>query len=1265
MDVLANGAGGVAEARTSLSSYPDASPLYGLIIYRRKRVVIKYIPDGTSRLLQARTAVHFQGVIEEFAPHDALLEITASEGLSDTALAASFPLHAGSATTKNLDEIAEDGEEAPATDSDRQRTASPAPSKLSRKAALERVAAIKRAAAIAQRPVASIAEELAEPSVAPVSDDLAPRPSVDSQSISADMSADMPAITPATTRQSDNFEKTNGEVDAAVTTKAVEGKDAEAPFVISSSRDNHLSGSPLLQQKYTVNNDGLGLGLNHELPRTSTDTTLTNATSLNDYGMYDFKPKIKLAPRQVQIRETKRASQVPASIRRSTAMTPAFNESPTTQEFVKPVEGVQQEEVNAVIHPKPADSPMMVHSSFSSINIPSSLDKAETQLPPRPGSSASVRSARTGPYKTPMTPERQRLMKAMEVRKRQQRKSQQVAILQSQTPAAEPIQDTTPVIPEIDETAANSAPPEPVVEQADAADVLPVPSHDLKGSDSGVGMSAETKPADESAVTLPRSDSHSEASSKDIAASIDNVSEEDDTPTPTDVRSQPLVAEPAHDASMQRVDTVAVPGDGVDIDDYPSPVEAPATTESALPSSPVTAAVAILPPTPEDDDSLVIVSRPVTPTPQEPNAAPALQQTPNANVPYDHKVLTSTYVSPTESSISTESDKIGHRTFFRESGSTLNLPPSRDGFYLDTSSEASEPGRTWLSDNSPPHTRSSSLESPNVPEDPQKRKRHGLVVPQMAPAVVGTPSSFNRTPQTGSTNDEDFEYFANATVHEATPVAVMRSPTLPSKPSLVQLRSSPPSQPTWFNSAESTSPKQLVSPVTSNFASPERLASPQIRSSTPPRAKSSHSTSSSISPDDLVAQSRKSQIGSGISERIARLAQSRSRELSPLASPASMSQLSTHSGRRPAHVAFESRSQTQPGRLTPQPFAGGNVQNRYNPPGMKQNGDGAKRQSNAYYTVHKDPETRRESVSVTARIVRPNQQAELQLPTVLQPPELSVEPPPEGRRTREPSTASTAKREPSIGSTLSRKSLESSKLKRFSFSRKSHDTRPDSSGSGLTTLRPPSPITEPVPPLPSSPTKSNRTSRFLKRMSGLSAVSRKRPTKPSPSLTASTLPEDHGMDSPMLPPAMEPSLSETMLDGSTHPFPVRIGDVNVQFPHTGLWKRRYVEIDIAGRLVFSMNNQSSIPSRHFRGPVSLYSSNAAAVASAKLGVRIFDLRSVMGLYAPRPDDMELANSVVLRLAGDEGALTIACEDARGQGALLMCKYFFPSSLSLS
>jgi hypothetical protein len=50
--VLTRGTGGAGETRAAVAHYEDKSPLYGFMLYRRRKVLVKYVPDGTSRLLQ-------------------------------------------------------------------------------------------------------------------------------------------------------------------------------------------------------------------------------------------------------------------------------------------------------------------------------------------------------------------------------------------------------------------------------------------------------------------------------------------------------------------------------------------------------------------------------------------------------------------------------------------------------------------------------------------------------------------------------------------------------------------------------------------------------------------------------------------------------------------------------------------------------------------------------------------------------------------------------------------------------------------------------------------------------------------------------------------------------------------------------------------------------------------------------------------------------------------------------------------------------------
>ena len=55
MGLLEKGNGGLAEVEEVVNRYEEQSPLYGFIQYRRRKVILKYIPEGTSRLLQGET----------------------------------------------------------------------------------------------------------------------------------------------------------------------------------------------------------------------------------------------------------------------------------------------------------------------------------------------------------------------------------------------------------------------------------------------------------------------------------------------------------------------------------------------------------------------------------------------------------------------------------------------------------------------------------------------------------------------------------------------------------------------------------------------------------------------------------------------------------------------------------------------------------------------------------------------------------------------------------------------------------------------------------------------------------------------------------------------------------------------------------------------------------------------------------------------------------------------------------------------------------
>ncbi|KAF4981949.1 hypothetical protein FZEAL_2343 [Fusarium zealandicum] len=120
VELLGCGSGGVTEVRNNVAQYEETSPLYGFLRYRRRNVLIKYLPEDCSRLIQARVAVHFNAVCERFSPYDTTFEIADSKELKDTKLSAACSLHAASGSNsssssslrrRRLVEIAEEEEE--------------------------------------------------------------------------------------------------------------------------------------------------------------------------------------------------------------------------------------------------------------------------------------------------------------------------------------------------------------------------------------------------------------------------------------------------------------------------------------------------------------------------------------------------------------------------------------------------------------------------------------------------------------------------------------------------------------------------------------------------------------------------------------------------------------------------------------------------------------------------------------------------------------------------------------------------------------------------------------------------------------------------------------------------------------------------------------------------------------------------------------------------------------------------------------------------
>lgn len=99
------------------------------------------------------------------------------------------------------------------------------------------------------------------------------------------------------------------------------------------------------------------------------------------------------------------------------------------------------------------------------------------------------------------------------------------------------------------------------------------------------------------------------------------------------------------------------------------------------------------------------------------------------------------------------------------------------------------------------------------------------------------------------------------------------------------------------------------------------------------------------------------------------------------------------------------------------------------------------------------------------------------------------------------------------------------------------------------------------------------------------------------------------------------------------PQAVDIGEVNIQFPDTLLWKRRFMRIDDKGYLVFAPGNIDS---------------------SNRNLTKRFHLTEFTTPCLPDEDRQELPNSILLDFLSGS-TLQAACESRQGQEAVLQSK----------
>ncbi|KAF2723708.1 hypothetical protein K431DRAFT_17040 [Polychaeton citri CBS 116435] len=1270
VELLSRGKGGVHECRNAISKYEDLSPLYGLIIYRRRKVLIKFIPGGTSRLLQARTAVHFSDVLERYSPYETLLEITTADGLNDTSLAASFPLHTASpaASQSRLHEISEDGEEGGGGGG--QYSLPPRPTTfqtLSSAGAIfgtQRYKAERRADQLMgpDKQSSSPQRSSSFDRSFPLSSTTSPPPSIHvtdgngsdverfTSPYASPLGSPLGSVAPTLNLGSSVTNGVEGKQEHAI--------DSRAPGKPWSSRSSSLEGKSAAIEKHLSYDPGTGVphepatkgstrepiapstasaprhsttskrsdksidsdrteiptptttGLENghspesrrSTQRSSTSDRTSTATERPRWDMdqpYDFsylepKAKVKLGPRPAAVNEKPNATvaAIPSSIR---PIPPKKEPRPKSQS------ALGMNGMGAVI-PEPPPIP----------DIPA--------YNPRPLSRGSVKSLPS--HKSgvgAMTPDKIRLMKAVELRKKQLRKSQgkeqaqkaaAIAAVLEETPSSTLQQEVVPEIPEIPRRSearllAKKTSNEGKPEQPDIARLSEDEVKSQNKADSGIEMEYERKSTERERQQRVEGIQHEESTRHKIEG-------QQSRPSSRDSAQGGKSSNPAEALAMN------------------------STAEGELPLALEKAGS-----TAGNDTNTPAVMESKT---GEPSVSP-LDAVP--------KILMADGTRPMTSG--------------REEGQKDHTSPKQD-WQRETQQDSTRPSS--FSSSAGGETDSSIANLAPVLQNPRRqnsdlaRRRRGLVEPlQIDVPGSNTPAT---TPLTDGehflSDDDDFmEELQSATVQEAQPVTMSRTPTTQQHFDHIDRR---PSAQSLVSAASNHSVKSILIPNRKSSATPVadgRESFGSDRTSPPRSTVATTSNSSPSSPESGIGLRRN--VSSGISQRIQAL--SADVESSPPQQQQQTRDYFTQSRQnsfRSASAAAVARNsayrQTKrwSGRMTSASSVPGVA-------GANGSDSSPMEQATPSWTVQHEGPASRNSVSVSARIIRSpsiRQQSDgisadgdvagtPDGPSEFQHSDLVI------NRQR---ASYTGQQQGPIGGTTSiptspefppnpRLSTENPVyLPRTTsqFYSANHNSLGQKHGSAPTNreavLMPTANDEYSSPPEPPASTQSSgraaspvshfsddapsvkepaasttsRASRFFKRMSNFGGNSKRKSL-------AQQYQQQQAYQSTSKPSSI---VERPVGSGNDTPQPIVIGNLNVQFPDNLLWKRRWVEMDTAGNLVFSIPQAMD----HQRGLA-----------------RKFPIAQLSRPpYAPDLDRQELPHSIMLDFL-DGTTLQAAAEDA--------------------
>lgn len=553
----------------------------------------------------------------------------------------------------------------------------------------------------------------------------------------------------------------------------------------------------------------------------------------------------------------------------------------------------------------------------------------------------------------------------------------------------------------------------------------------------------------------------------------------------------------------------------------------------------------------------------------------------------------------------------------------------------------------------------------------KRKKRRGLVEP-IRTDLDPTSRSGGNSEANFSSDDDLMDELQSAVFQEAKPISVSKSPISPVFPSPKRQTTLDPSR---FSRAisnplrkESSDSKMLELPSSAKAPGPARSVS------------AGAAYLNRISQQQAKPLPKKVNLGSGISQRIKALEKFSS--LTPGATP-----IGTTAPNAGASTAFFSVRKASVRSQSPSVAERTNSFTRHTPSpssspetSKRRERSGSVKSRLEVFNSNPMPtsqpgRSRPETVSVTARIIRdpaqpfpalphtgkdPADFAPLDLkqsPLVIDHQKAIPEPQKETIRERRLSNSSKTTLKERRSSITVIKDLISDGRASFSDRRRSMNLEPSASTpSILSPSRPPSVHQSPSrrpssvssrrnsrdlaagfspPPTAGSLSstsddrsekKTTRASRMLRRMSSSLTAGRKTiahamsPTvreesEPVPSLDFQSPTSSHPSNAPVTPTSMS------------------VGDVNVQFPDSLLWKRRSMLLDSAGYLILSP---------------ALTTGKQGSTAGA---TRRFHMSEFRTPAVPDMEMEELPNSIVLDFI-EGGGLQVACEDRAGQGRVL-------------